>query len=344
MPNLHSAATLTRKAGLVIILLVRVAGGADAADPPVKRVPEVRQDAQFVNDLADLDFSRLVGHQNQSWIVARLSGACGVEVHTTWDISENGEHTFEPVDSPVEFWLQGGVETIASIAGPPCCVRGYSQRMNADALRPTLAKFYSAFDEEDGGTAICRVNEGFGGFGHLRPAVLIPDAWTKFVLPAVKYLGGTPQLLEASSAEKIRQPLAKLLSNDNPFLSIEACRRLTNSGQLDNATWLEALRPADTIRQGVLVRIALQFGSVGAREERLKLLANACESAHRVEEVRGISLALLVTEVARSPRITPFMTKPLLRAIEQKFGQSAALSDSDKYLLVMVHAAGSSEQ
>ncbi len=178
----------------------------------------------------------------------------------------------------------------------------------------------------DGGTAICRINNGKEGSERFRPLFLIPPDWVPFVLPALKHYQEYQDFFAAENTSKKQKELTDLLGHENPFLAIAACRALAKGGLLTPESRKAAILAKTGLQQTIVVCLLWKNAPTSSRKEFVQELCKIIENADSAEAASGVTFGMLhINPLSRIPILKMLVSKASVWGVKTKADQDLAM-------------------
>ena len=296
----------------------------------------------MVGDVAAFSFRQVQQPADQTWVVAKVAPNV---TDKTFDSSSGDTHG------------RGLFKVLAALTQAP----SHTTLPYIWTFHPAYMNPADLFQNRDGvsseaflygGTAICCLNAGRRGNEIFGPAYLIPSEWQSYVLPAFKFYKANRGLFETTAAPGSKTAfsphhllqLRKLLTGDNPFLASEACRTLSEKGNLDPITVTKALSQSQDMRQALRAYLVFKAMPQSDRSGLSDAVSAVIEAATNTSQIQGIALAVFTTklDMPQYPLVQPVSN--LLKQVDQKQASFHTDTPTDRYVTIILRNAGTRPQ
>ena len=288
-----------------------------------KNRPQLEADkadsVEVVRDLYSLHFQKLQSAAGNVWVLARV---------TPNPAFEQGQYMspLRPLDQPEH----GSLHFLSILAGTAgedqekySWVIHYPIDDVGDYVRRKDAFANSAFSHSTGGgIVVCRINKSLPGevpegYYRYNPAYLLPSEYQSYVLPAFKFFGAHPGLIdeEHPTTKDAHQEnvLRSLLHNGNPLLAAAALRALVSSNLLSGAEVTRYLERLQGIPLALSCYIVLKRTAQhqGEEDNGVKSLSSVISSATTTDRLQSVLTAVRAAELDTVPYGVP----PTIQAV-----------------------------
>lgn len=316
--------------------------GTDATTHPV--VDQLTFDYRCVRDMARCKLVLIASQNTMGWMVADIRPVEGYrhEINGV-RLTEEGEQVGN-WNAPSKEFREGFIHRVALLS------RDFGQTLFAyrDYSSSRISTLpddagYSPFLEREGGTVICRYNgDDLADLARFDPVYLLPTAWRDNPVKALGYVTTHSGIFDPAFATKNQSTLICLLKDENPLLSIAACRALAAGGTLDSRAIRAILGPMkDRVQGGALTMVLLNNIRPEQRELLHTIASDVFHQPHSLQLLQGAALGVAVT-VNGSPRGRPntdaLVLREWLRDAEQPVGNPPEVLAEFRRILVWAHA------
>jgi len=316
------------------LLLCGICFGGAAQTEPSNNLREVlAHDGRTAHDVAVFNLRQIAAPQ-------------------TWVVAEAEPDPFNP--SPLipysndnGIWGHGSITVLSRLTGDAPPLTRYQWEWKPE--------FFHRFGGEEEGsndffrygpdaTTIVRINEETSPDHKFFPAYLIPREWAAFVAPALKVQANTDELTPESIAAH-RAQLEASLSDENPFVAIEAARNLGRAHLLGTDFVRGPLAKSRGFEQSAFVFLVLQQVSATktlAKEPRLEAFGKIIDNVPNAETLKSFLVGIYAHRTEPSPDtlVTAERIKTLLRRVDARQKALGTHTAADAYLDLLLHING----
>jgi hypothetical protein len=333
---------------LRLLRLLVLASTTTAAPTTREAVADLKAELRMVRDLARLDWKQITDSGINAWAVLKLTpDRCAYDERADWWMTEDGKPmSIDGAGRQGRTVFGGRIDVLVTLRHQRTCLTRYEEVLapGGNSPGPGLSEaLYSPFHQPAGGVVLCRIVDGEPGIYRFMPAIMIRPTWEVFADPAMHLQQTEFKLFSIAEVGNNRLRLIKLLSDENPFVSITAFRTLAEAGGSD-AELLKAVGAAsDPVLQGAFTRLMLCSGSAADSSARIASLTQLVDGSASFNGVRGVVIGTLVAELDVPRRLNSGAGRTLIDNLITKSSRQNPEPEVDIKLMEMIRATTASQ-
>jgi len=343
-------------------------GAVAQVKPDYTPIQTVQRDERIAHDVAVFNFRQIA--TPQTWVVANVKPDPRAPCATIPGAYINGDtgEFVSPPGAQLVIVVGGSITILSTLTGQVAPMTHYEWHVKPVMVissRGQKEEEPNFFYRGEGGTTIARTNNKTSIGDEFSPAYLIPREWTGFVAPALK-TKVLPILRIRDFDIAAYARLQASLSDENPFVAIEAARTLEQAHLLDAHFIRGPLARSQGFKQSAFAFLLLQqlsshreldlpndgpltldvvdkaVDKTLAKESLLEDLGKAIDGAQDAQTLQSLATGIgaLTKDSWRSSVITWKRDEWLLRPVDARQKALGTHTAADAYLDLLLQNSG----